>query len=168
MTPKKRIFNKQTVTQALADHYRVCPVCGEPFQRVGRVATFHHSLHNTSGNRAKYPYFIDSHANGKPVHWHCIGRDNRFVTKDLAAGHYEAFYRAFADYVRDQDAIDWMLYDHIRETWRRVKAGELVGVSVGHHLEAVTTALVALVKNDNPAQALVMLDLKAIWDWLAR
>lgn len=168
MREKHRVFDKAEVTKTIAIYHRFCPVCKEPFGAGRGIATFHHSLHDTVGNRRKLPYFIDSHVNGKPVHWSCIGQDNRIVTSDLTAARYERFYSAFAEHIRANDVIITELYDYLILVWKIVADHGVVTSKVDDALADITEAFVQLVINESVDPHLLFLDLKGIWHYLAK
>ena len=77
----------------LVNHYGpICPIAYEKKGRTDRVGELHHMLHNTKVNRKRFPLFINSLINLRPVSsvyhklWPSWGK-----ISDLQAMKYEKF-----------------------------------------------------------------------------
>lgn len=82
-------------------------------------ATFHHTLHDTKGNRENYPHFIDSCCNGMAIRRKNVQKDNRFVTTDLTARRYEDFFQKFVDLITTEDVEPLKLFKDLELIWQR-------------------------------------------------
>jgi hypothetical protein len=82
-------------------------VTGKPLSKYN--VTAHHQLHNTKGNRKKYPLFIDSHSNLLPVAPGSIGADNQFVITEKTASVYEKAFTAIRELFESED-VEIMLF----------------------------------------------------------
>jgi len=78
--------------------YGACPVCGKPLSPRSKVR-YHHMMHNTSGNRKRYRWFLNSLANGLPYLAEIQDKENRFTISDKVATAYENFYQMYSDFL---------------------------------------------------------------------
>jgi hypothetical protein len=104
------------IDQLLKDQGYTCAVCKQPLR--AESATFHHTLHDTKGNRKVYPLFINSTCNGKAVCWKCVGKDNQFVTYDVDAKLYEQAFVAIRELIRGAEVSPLKLFSDIECIWR--------------------------------------------------
>ena len=82
----------------LVSTFGACPVCGKPLSPINKVR-YHHQMHNTSGNRERYRWFIHSLANGLPYLAEIQDQENRFTITDIVAKAYEDFYQMYSDFL---------------------------------------------------------------------
>jgi len=98
--------------EILIKHYKICKVCGLPISMYNY--TYHHQLHNTTGNRKNYPHFINSLCNGLPIHRECIGRDNAFRKRQYEPILYENLFEAFVRLIRECPVDYVLLFNDLR------------------------------------------------------
>jgi hypothetical protein len=98
--------------EILINHYKVCKVCKQPIGL--NNFSYHHLLHNTTGNRKNYPHFINSLSNGLPIHTECIGKDNQFRKRQYEPFLYEQFFEAFVKLIRECPVEYMLLFQDLR------------------------------------------------------
>lgn len=72
----------------------VCPVCGCRLQDQTKLDP-HHLLHDTEGNRQKYPIFLQTPSDLALVHSGCHDKANLFFRSDREADYYETIFSHF-------------------------------------------------------------------------
>lgn len=86
-------------------------------------ASRHHMLHDTKGNRKRYPLFIDSRCNGLAVRLSNILKDNQFTITDITASKYENFFKQFLLLITEETPDPRLLFADLHDIWEKALRG---------------------------------------------